>query len=64
MNKRAEGGGGSVARPDKKMGGLRDEPFGGTGKRRRPLTSRVRKLLKRGATRKRRQRDRLDADGR
>lgn len=62
MNKRAEGGSGSTARPDEKMGGLRDEPFWGTGKRRRPVSSRVRRVLKRVASSKRRQRDRLEAD--
>lgn len=58
MFKRAEGGGSTVARPDNKMGNMRDEPFWGVGKRVRPISSATRKILKRSAAKKRRQRDR------
>jgi len=44
MHKRAEGGGSSVARPDEKMGNMRDEPFWGTGKIKRVHSSVVRRV--------------------
>lgn len=60
MQKRAEGGGSGVARPDEKMGNTRDNPWWGTGKLKTHVSSAQRKVIKRIAAKKRRQRDKLD----
>lgn len=59
MQRRAEGGGGTVARPDEKMGNTRDNPWWGTGKLKGTVSSAQRKVIKKIAAKKRRQRDRL-----